>query len=299
MSHASTAYKTHRERVISFMIIVALMVFLTGGYQGMGWMVYYLTHLGEGCKDPICTSLSEYAASTAQHAGFARTILALLMVLLIGQSWISRSDYRFLAVAFGLTVVADYFLVYRNDNFLAGLGVFTVVHMLYTLRHARGFAESLLPPKRTRTLTLLSLSAAGVLLMSTAVLWWIHMKTREMSLPPPGVAVIIYLTVLSLSLWMAWGTLIRQGFTRFSAWLIAAGMTSFYLCDVCVGMSFLLQGADTKPGSFFDNCVGFFYSPALALLAISGYRWLPAPFFRLEPGIDGGQDSTLSLNPGT
>jgi hypothetical protein len=257
------------------MLIAVLMVFLTGMYQGMGWLASHLTHAEGGCEGTACASASNLALLTAQYAGFARTILFLLMVVRIGQSRISRADHGLLLAASGLTVAADYFLVYLRSHFMAGLGLFIVVHLLYTVRHARGFAGSLQSSKRARTLLLLSLSAAGVLLLSAAVLWWVHTETRKLSLPPPGAAVMLYLAVLSLSLWMAWGTLIRQGFTRFNAKLIAAGMTSFYLCDVCVGMSSLLNGLATKPGSFYDNCVGFFYSPALVLLALSGFWAMP------------------------
>lgn len=298
MSNANTPHRTQRKQIVRSMLLVALMVFLTGLYQGMGWLVYSLLHQEGGCLTPECARASEYAIWTAQHAGFARTILFLVMVLRIGQNNLSRADYRLLVVASGLTVVADYFLVYQRENFMAGLGVFVGVHLLYTLRHARGFAESLQPARRARTWRLLLLSAAGVLLLSAAALWWIHAKTRELSLTPPGAPVVLYLAVLSLSLWMAWGTLIRQGFTRFHARLIAVGMTSFYLCDLCVGMSSLLNGLETKPGSFFDNCVGFFYSPALVLLAMSGYRTPPSPPAVVKLRLNETQAAPLSLNPG-
>jgi hypothetical protein len=49
-------------------------------------------------------------------------------------------------------------------------------------------------------------------------------------------------------------------------------MTCFFICDVSVGVGAALAG--TKPGVVLDNLVGFFYSPALVLLAYSGYKWV-------------------------
>jgi hypothetical protein len=142
------------------------------------------------------------------------------------------------------------------------------------VRHARGFVESLRPPRRTRTLSWLVASAVLAYGMSAAVLGGALSVTRRMG-QPPGPAEIAYVIVLTTSLWMAWGTRVRTGFSPLNARLIAAGMTSFYLCDLCVGMSTALGSLMTRPGSFFENCVGFFYSPALVLLAMSGYAWPP------------------------
>jgi hypothetical protein len=38
-----------------------------------------------------------------------------------------------------------------------------------------------------------------------------------------------------------------------------------------VGLAAALHG--TRPGAILDNIVAFFYSPALVLLAFSGFRW--------------------------
>jgi hypothetical protein len=50
-------------------------------------------------------------------------------------------------------------------------------------------------------------------------------------------------------------------------------MTCFFFCDVTVGLAAALKG--TTAGRVLDNIDGFFYSPALVLLAYSGYRWHP------------------------
>jgi hypothetical protein len=72
-------------------------------------------------------------------------------------------------------------------------------------------------------------------------------------------------------MWMAWGVLIRAWYARRNAWFIAVGMTFFFACDVSVGLAAALHG--TTGGAVLNNMVGLFYSPALVLLAYSGYRW--------------------------
>ena len=51
-------------------------------------------------------------------------------------------------------------------------------------------------------------------------------------------------------------------------------MTFFYCCDVSVGLAAPLH--DTPAGGILNNLVGFFYTPALVLLALSGFRFRSA-----------------------
>jgi hypothetical protein len=73
---------------------------------------------------------------------------------------------------------------------------------------------------------------------------------------------------------MGWGTLTRSFYPRLNAWLIALGITAFYLCDVSVGLAADLANIkDERASAFLDNLVGFFYTPALTCLALSGFVW--------------------------
>ena len=232
-------------------VLMGAIMFLTGTYVGVDWAGFYY-HF----KSP-------YPAG----AGYARTILCAVMVGLIGKAAVDRRDYRTLLVAFVLTLIADYFLILQ-DAAIPGTLLFIVVHGLLIHRHSRGFRASLRPLERARTYRLLFLTGLVVYGGSGALIASIHpLLTRTHMLALDSA----YLLFLATSLWMAWGTLIRGAFATRNTWYIVIGMTCFYFCDVSVGLSAALKG--TVQGDVLNNLVGLFYSPALVLLAYSGYRW--------------------------
>lgn len=234
------------------MAIMGAILLLTGTYAGVGWSAY----------------LHDFHSVFPTAAGYARTILCVVMVLFIGvRDNVTRRDKRLLLAAFGLTLIADFFLILL-DWMTTGTILFLGVHALFIVRHARGFQDSLNLPVRTRTIRRLIVSGvvayggSAILLICMAPLLGKHGQLTIDS---------IYVFALATSLWMAWGTLFRRAIPRFNAWLIALGMTCFYFCDVSVGLAAPLAG--THAGGILDNLVGFFYTPALVLLALSGFRF--------------------------
>jgi hypothetical protein len=232
-------------------ILMGLIMFVTGTYVGVDWagFFYHFT--------------SPYPA----RAGYARTVLCALMVWMIRGACVDRRDAVLLGAAFAVTLVADFFLIIE-DWMIPGTVLFLVVHTLLIVRHARGFRASLAPAKRARSLRLYALTAlvayggaAALILTVKPILDRTHMLALDS----------VYLLFLATSMWMAWGTLIRGFYLERNAWYIVAAMTCFFFCDVTVGISASLSGTET--GAVLNNMVGFFYSPALVLLAYSGYHW--------------------------
>ncbi len=231
---------------------MALIMFLTGTYVGVDWASY----------------VYGFTSHYSQGAGFARTVLCAVLVWIIGENHIHRRDARLLGFAFAVTVIADD-LIIMHDKMMIGTLLFLVVHLTYIARHGQGFRASLAPERRARTTRLLLLTAL-VAYGGTGVVN--HFVAPILARSGTLVIDTIYLFVLATSMWMAWGTLIRSYYNRRNAIYIAVGMTSFFCCDVTVGVGAALSG--TRQGLVLNNIVGFFYSPALVLLAYSGYKWL-------------------------
>ena len=82
---------------------------------------------------------------------------------------------------------------------------------------------------------------------------------------------IVYAVVLDVSLWMGWASLRIGYFRRANALLIAAGATLFFVGDYLVGFNLSLQPSIERATTIFLTWV--FYAPAIALFALSGYRW--------------------------
>lgn len=240
-----------RSKEVLVLTIMAAIMFLTGMYVGVEWAIYF-----HGFE-------SRFPAG----AGYARTCLCAGLVLLVGRDEIDKRDRWLLIAASVLAMVADYFLTLKDQNEI-GAGIFLLIHALYVARHAQGFRASLAKAERARTIRWLVITGL-VAFGGTAALIYavapILRRTGQLTLDT------IYLAFLSTSLWAAWGAPIRRHYPRFNAWLVAVGMTSFYLCDVSVGLAIALK--KTTAGAILDNLVGFFYTPALVLLALSGFRW--------------------------
>lgn len=249
--HPGQEIISHRKETV-VLAIMGVILLLTGTYAGVGWSSF----------------LHGFQSSFPTGAGYARTVLCVVMVLLIGaRDSVSRVDKRLLLAAFGLTLVADFFLILL-DWMMTGTVLFLGVHAIFIARHAKGFRGSLGQSARARTLGWL-VATGAVAFGGSAVLLYC---AASLLLPTGMFAVdCVYIFVLALSLWMAWGTLIRDAYPSFNGWLIAFGMTFFYFCDVSVGLAAPFKG--TMVGGILNNLVGFFYTPALVLLALSGFRF--------------------------
>lgn len=235
--------------------VMGVALLITGLYVGVDW----------------AQSFSARVANLPAYAGYARTVLCAGVAFLVGRTCITSRDRLLLMAAFGVTLVADYFLVLTGRDFLVGVGLFLVVHILLSIRHAQGFRASLGPDQRSRTIRLLVITGVVAFTITGVVLWKVDGILRRSG---EQVVDIIYVLMLTVSLWMGWGTLIRGFYPRLNAWLIAIGISNFYCCDVSVGLASDLSG--TTAGALLNDLVGFFYTPALVLLALSGYRWAGA-----------------------
>jgi hypothetical protein len=240
-------------------VLMGLIMFVTGTFVGVDWAAYFY----------------HFDSPYSVRAQYARTILCAILVWMMGSSAVDEKDARYLNAAFALTLVADYCII-LHDWMIPGTVIFLVVHSLLIARHARGFYASWAPEERARTRRLLAVTAfvvyagaLGLIISVRSILERTHMFALDAA----------YLLFLATSLWMAWGTLIRRFYEQRNAWYVVIGMTCFFFCDVSVGLGAALAG--TQPGKVLNNIVGFFYSPALVLLAFSGYRWhgsaVPAP----------------------
>jgi hypothetical protein len=253
-------------------VAMGCVMFLTGTYVGVDWAGL---HYG-------------FTSSYSAGAGYARTVLCALMVALIGQAALGRLDIGLLRAAFGVTLIADYFLILR-DATIPGTVLFLGVHGILVYRHAQGLRASWEPVERARTIRLSLITGLVVYGASATLFALFHdvmARTHVLALDA------VYLTVLSTSLWMAWGTLIRRVFPARNAWFVVIGMTCFYCCDLTVGIGAALRAKpDTSwYGQVLNNVVGFFYSPALVMLAYSGYRWQrgEGPAMNAQPALQGG-----------
>jgi hypothetical protein len=189
---------------------------------------------------------------------FARTVLCFVPAL-----WLWRGadrDGRSVAVALGLAVVADMFLILHHD-LLRGIALFGVMQLVLLHRHLRAGSFSVyfrMPLLRA------VLMGAGVVVLVNALLWN-ALSAKGLALP-----VLVYGALLIGSTVTAYGAgrngVLPADASRLAFW----GMVLFVLCDITVGVGAAF--GHTQEGELVRSLTGLFYTPSLLLLVRSGMR---------------------------
>lgn len=260
--------------------LVALLMYLAGLFTMQDfaqWVVPQADPCGSGCGPMLWP---EPLTLFSRAIRMVRTLLCFGLVWLIGPTlWLTQKDRRRLLIAFALAVAGDGFLIFKGHgiaggelfpekiSFLAGVAMFLICHGWLIARHLVSVADFKSDLKRPgvapKVWGLLALSLAP----SVALLAWAWSDLK------PALD-ITYMLVLSLSLWMGLSVLPRRDdFPRTNRWLIAVGITLFYICDVSLGLGVRLAGSRPEIAGIFGQLPNLTYSWALICLAMSGYHW--------------------------
>ncbi len=260
--------------------LVALLMYLAGMFTMQDfaqWVVPMDDPCGSGCG-PM--QWPEGLTLFSRVIRMLRTVLCLGLVLLISAKlWLTEKDRRRLLIAFVFAVLGDILLIFKGEgltggelfpeklSFLLGVAMFLICHGWLIARHLVSFADFKADLKRPGVAPKVwGLLALSFLPSIALVIWaWPHLK--------PALD-ITYMAVLSLSLWMGLSVLPRRDdFPRTNRWLIAGGITLFYICDVSLGLGVRLQSAEPFIAGVFGQLPNLTYSWALIALAMSGYHW--------------------------
>lgn len=250
------------EKVISFLIALIAILFATSFVRD--WYIYYQCGAVETCLN----SMSHY-----QHiAKFLIPLIATLIAFIVGKNSICARDRRLLLAAFLMIVVADFcFKILHNytmpvenrgDYISIGVIFFMLAQTLLIIRHTRTSDTDTSFP------WLFCFPFAVVFAMVVLRLMGIYESLMFF-------AAISYGPFLLCSLYAAWRTVKKGYFPKKNALKIKYGMICFTCCDLLTGLS-LLVGEDYSfceaISTVSNNLIWCFYTPALILLALSGYR---------------------------
>jgi len=169
-----------------------------------------------------------------------------------GRDRLSRRDYMLLTSALAATVVADFFLVIIY-NYIVGVAVFCIAHVLYNIRFGGIRRLKILPFALIAPAIFLAFH--GDILVAIALLY-------------------AQLFILSYAAMIQ--SLRKKTFPVTNNILIFIGMTAFVLCDICVAIWNLGSwGVITNAyiTSLAHAAIWLFYTPAQICLALSGRRF--------------------------
>ena len=189
--------------------------------------------------------------------------LTTLLVFLINNHGISKMDTRLLKIIFILIVIADLSLVLFNKAY-AGIIVFFIVQcvLIYRNNHSIQRKHSLRVIFDKNTIIILILMM--ILLFNYLIYLNSHVTDSILF-----ILFLLYGIIKSFSVLTAIISYRFNAFPKINCLLLLIGVVCFYFCDLNVGISLALNEGFIKNLSII--LIWIFYTPALTLIALSGY----------------------------
>ena len=250
------------EKVISFLILIVIILFVT--FFVRDWYVFVQCGAVKSCL---------VDASSYQHiAKFLVPVIAAIISFIIGRNSLGKRDRRLLQAAFLMILLADFcfkilynysfLLENRSDYISIGIIFFMLAQSILIVRHTRTSDSDVSFPW-IFCIPFAVTFALGVLMLA-------HIYDSLMFF-----STVSYGPFLFCSLYVACKTLKRGYYPKENALQIIWGMILFTCCDLLTGLS-LWSGEDyslhENLSIVANNLIWCFYTPALVLLALSGYR---------------------------
>lgn len=234
-------------------LLIAIAVVLTASFLVLDWMAFFRCGAVERC-------LME-GSGFQNVAKCAVTAIMMLVVFSIGKESLCLRDRTLLQAGFAVALCADFCFKILHEHLL-GICFFMATQALLIFRHTRR-------NETDNSFPVILYVPFGVICLA-AVLCLLGSFSGAM-LP----VVAVYGSFVTCSLIVACRVLGMGFFPARNARQIKWGMILFFCCDVCVGLSGLVSvdhSVQEIVATVAHNFVWTFYTPALILLALSGYR---------------------------
>lgn len=254
--------------------LLGIILFIASTFIVINWVSFFSGTAGGDRMDSDYVIIAKWLVS----------LLCSVIAWGVGSNAWNGDDAKKIKRIFIFSIIADTFLVlggFLNMAFTGGVGIlaFFAVHILLFFRNTSGM-KHLLSKENV-------VSALIILIVSGGFLFFI-LKPMLKNSPMLFIFGMAYMLILSVSLWSAWSTLKIGHLPKQNAFFTVLGLTLFYLCDIAVIFSITLgtEGIILAPlpvqqimgypaweavHFMIHNVIWIFYTPALALLALSSY----------------------------
>jgi hypothetical protein len=248
-----------KRRVV--LSLLGLILLIAGSIFAVDWMIFFfgIKTLYAGIMKPMIS------------------VICFVMVLLIGNDGFGKKDKAFLIAAFICIVPVDILMsiVGLNPNvgfdspqFMVGGVLSITANFILTVRHGRGF-HYLRPgsdagPLLSWSFLKLPLLAYGLFIVCLIPLYKPMAAINHLAI---GWA---YSAFLATSMWIAWETIRQKLYPRLNAWLIAIGITGWFLTEV-TGEIFNIQIG--RISDLMYCIIWVFYGTNVVCMALSGFNW--------------------------
>ena len=192
-------------------------------------------------------------------------LLASIIAWTVGWDGLSQQDSRRMKWAFVFACLGEAAFAFRL--WIAGLAMFAVCQLLLILRNSTGLSRSLKHSTGIRKKNLLLSGIMIAIMFITGLL----LSRALTGLNSIVFAVLIYWSILNISLFSGFSCVILELLPRKNAAMAAAGVACFYCCDILVGLDSLLEPG--LPWLLANSFIWIFYIPALVLLSLSCFKY--------------------------
>ncbi len=243
-------------------ILMGMILVLAASFLTFEWTQYYFGLVRISDPELIYSRVAKTLTS----------FLIFLLALSVKDDGIDASDPKRLRWCFSAIFAGD--LLFLLDEVhplfdLAAVVMFLFAHLLIIVRNGHGIRDHLRGPRTAKQrLTDILL---GVLILALTYILFTATLLEHLRGSPLMVVLAVYAVVLDVSLWVGWASLRIGYFPKANAVLIAAGATCFFVGDYLVGFNLSLEPSIQRATTVFMTWV--FYTPAVVLFALSGYRW--------------------------
>ena len=240
-----------------FFLILAVVFFLYGSYTTLDWTLYFF-----GIA-PLKQPEIPYTRITKVSSAFLCAILAWIS----GKDGFDKRDIKRIRIVFTSIAIGE--IIFLMDIYALGVISFGLTQILLIWRNGNGLKEFFKAEEKKSNYIKAILTGAIVAIVM--IFFYALIIYPVLSKSPLFLLITIYAVLLSISLWMAWMSLNIKFFDVKNAFLIAVGMSFFFIADFLVGFNLSLEIGTQRIVTHYLTWV--FYLPALLLLSLSCYKW--------------------------
>lgn len=187
--------------------------------------------------------------------------LCAVIVFLIGKDSINKKDAALLKISYLMIIVAE--ISFVLDKTILGIAFFVLCQLFLIIRHSGGISKSVKENKKFFLLSGLVIITVVIILINTIFYPVLGKDT------PFYLIIIIYGIILGISLWVGISNYFIGNLPKKNALFIMIGMIFFFMCDFLVGIELITEDLYNK--NILNLLLWTFYTPAVTLLALSGY----------------------------
>lgn len=194
-------------------------------------------------------------------------LMTTILVFITGKDCLNKKDSIMMKAIYVLIIIADSALVLL-DSPVTGVLFFCFAQLGLIFRNSVNMKEKLMSGSNDPLKSRLYIITIQIVIFYIFI--FITLLNTPMNQKLLSVMMAVYSFIVLTSFWTAYANYLLRLFPKINSVLVSLGMFFFLLCDINVGLSWILPVGLSR--SISSGLIWVFYTPALTLIALSGYN---------------------------